>query len=426
MPKLHVAGFCEPGPSHIKNLAALGRELQRRGHRFTIFHLQALEREVLREGVDFAALDPAGGQQHQLRYPAAKMQRGVSAQNFLTFAKETATLICDAAPEALRTAGVDCVLADMAQPAVATVAEALRLPYVTVCHAVPLHRDPRVPPDFLPWRYRTEWWARWRNSLAYQVRDFMIRPLNQLLNQYRRKWGLRTYRKPEDSFSPYAQITQLIPEFDFPRCLPDCFHYVGPYRRSEASRVSFPFEYLDGRPVVYATMGTSAGHRSDLWLQIASACATLDVQLVISLGGATRTDEVEHLPGGPLVVDYAPQIELLARTTVLITHAGLNTAIEALAAGVPMIAMPVTGDQFGVAARIAYCGVGQIIDLANCRAAAVASALRELLNNPAYRSRAAELRRSIQTTRGAEAAADIIEDVMTTATTTQLASTPHP
>lgn len=49
----------------------------------------------------------------------------------------------------------------------------------------------------------------------------------------------------------------------------------------------------------------------------------------------------------------APQLELLKRASVCITHAGFNTVIESLANGVPQVAIPITHDQPGVAARIA-------------------------------------------------------------------------
>lgn len=415
----HIAAFCEPGPSHIKNTAAVGRELMRRGHRFTLFHLPQLEAQVLSEAVAFTPLTAntrsSLATDKEILYPVDSKQEGHSVKNFLSFAQASARLVCDVAPGALQAIGADGVLADMAQPGAATVAEHLSLPYVTMCHALPLHRDALVPPDFLPWAYRSEWWAKWRNVAAYRFRDSMIRPLNRVLNGYRKQWGLQPYHRPEDSFSPLAQITQLVKEFDFNRPnLPAYFHYVGPYRRSARSETPFPFHRLDGRRLIYASLGTSRGDRVDIWQAIADACAELDAQLVISLGGAPRTPEIAELPGAPLVVDFAPQIELLSRASVVITHAGLNTVMEALGNGVPMIAVPITGDQFGVAARLTHCGAGKIIHSKDFRAATVKAAVQEMLNEPQCRVRAAAMRDAIEQTRGAERAAEIIEKVIST------------
>src|SRR5580658_8714154 len=58
-----------------------------------------------------------------------------------------------------------------------------------------------------------------------------------------------------------------------------------------------------------------------------------------------------------------PQLELLKGAALCITHAGLNTALEALTQGVPMVALPIGYDQPGVAARIVYHGVGESLEI---------------------------------------------------------------
>jgi UDP:flavonoid glycosyltransferase YjiC (YdhE family) len=76
--------------------------------------------------------------------------------------------------------------------------------------------------------------------------------------------------------------------------------------------------------------------------------------LVISLGGGSTPGQIGLLLGNTLVVQMAPQLELLARATLVITHAGFNTALESLSCGIPMVAITVGNDQPGVAARIKW------------------------------------------------------------------------
>jgi zeaxanthin glucosyltransferase len=410
----HIACICDPGKSHIMNLAAIGRELENRGHRFTVFQVPDLEPVICAEHIGFSAL-PA----RALRAPPdpdlALEQGDASVRNFLHYAIEKAALFCEEAPRALQSAAIDGVVVDMSEPGGATAAEIAGLPFVTVCNAVPLHSDPNVPPEFLDWRYSTALWATLRNRLAYRVRDFMIRPLHGVLNRYRREHALRPYHSPEDSFSPFAQITQLVPEFDFARRrLPEVFHYAGPYRRASDAQVPFPFEQLDGSPIVYASLGTVLGKRGDIWQAITEGCALLDVQLVISLGGQSGPLLLPNPPRNTIVVRYAPQYDLLARAALAITHAGLNSVMEALSAAVPLIAVPITGDQFGVAARIAYTQTGEVISAAKCSAQAISAAVRKILGTPAYRERGSAIRDSIARTHGAVAAAGIIEEVFAT------------
>ena len=75
------------------------------------------------------------------------------------------------------------------------------------------------------------------------------------------------------------------------------------------------------------------------------------------------------MPGNPIVVPVAPQLDLLSRAALTITHAGLNTVLESLSYGVPMVAIPVGNDQPGVAARIKWRGVGELLALKHLKAA---------------------------------------------------------
>jgi hypothetical protein len=93
---------------------------------------------------------------------------------------------------------------------------------------------------------------------------------------------------------------------------------------------------------------------------VAEACAGLPIQPVISLGGGLSEESLGALPGSPLVVRYAPQLELLKLAALTIFHGGLNTALESLAHGVPMVALPVTIDQPGVGARIKRTHTGNV------------------------------------------------------------------
>jgi flavin-dependent dehydrogenase len=88
-------------------------------------------------------------------------------------------------------------------------------------------------------------------------------------------------------------------------------------------------------------------------------------------------------------------LELLKRATVCITHAGLNTVLESLAQGVPQLAIPITYDQPGVAARIAHKKTGVVTSLAELTADHLAGLLREVLNEPSYRANARKVQKAI-------------------------------
>jgi zeaxanthin glucosyltransferase len=70
-----------------------------------------------------------------------------------------------------------------------------------------------------------------------------------------------------------------------------------------------------------------------------------DVQVVLSVGKNLNPHSLGPTPSNTLVVRSAPQIELLKRAALCITHAGLNTVLESLAQGVPMVAIPIAYSQ---------------------------------------------------------------------------------
>ena len=124
-------------------------------------------------------------------------------------------------------------------------------------------------------------------------------------------------------------------------------------------------------------MGTLQNRSLEIFQCIAEACDGLDAQLVISLGGGS-SPELQSLPGSPLVVEYAPQLELLKKATLTITHAGLNTVLESLSEGVPLVAIPITNDQPGVAARLAWTGAGEVVPLSGLSVPRLRAAIQQV------------------------------------------------
>jgi MGT family glycosyltransferase len=134
------------------------------------------------------------------------------------------------------------------------------------------------------------------------------------------------------------------------------------------------------------------------------------VQLVISLGGGLEPEQLGPLSGDPLVVSYAPQLEIVKRAAVVITHAGINTVLESLAEGVPLVCMPLGNDQPGVASRVAMHGAGVVVSPRKANARRLHAAVRTILEDESYRIAARKLQTAILQIDGLELAADIIED----------------
>ncbi|MEM1308593.1 MAG: glycosyltransferase [Cyanobacteria bacterium P01_H01_bin.153] len=415
----HVGILCPTLTGHLNPMIAIGRELQRRSHRVTIIGFLDGEAKVHAASLEFLAIGTADFPQGSTRHflTALGELSGIAALRYsLELVKRATAILLEEGPPALKAVGVDCLMVDQSLYSGSTIAQVLDLPFVTVCCALMFNPEPNVPPFFTTWGYHPTWWARLRNQVGYQLLAILGKGQIQQIARYRQRRHLPPLDYDHGTYSNLAQICQQPAVFEFPRqSLPACFHFVGPCIDSSSREpAAFPFEQLTGQPLVYASLGTLQNQMLWLFEAIAGACQSLDVQLVIALGGGTSPTALPTLPGAPLVVGYAPQVELLSKATLTITHAGMNTVLESLSNGVPMVAIPITNDQPGVAARIAWTGTGEFIAPRALTAAKLHRKIHQVLTQPSYRQRAQRLQRAIRATRGPQQAADIIEQVIST------------
>jgi zeaxanthin glucosyltransferase len=131
---------------------------------------------------------------------------------------------------------------------------------------------------------------------------------------------------------------------------------------------------------------------------------------VLSIGDHIDRNKIGSLPSNAIVVNHAPQLEILQRASVCITHAGCNTVLESLVNGVPQVAIPVTHDQPGVAARIADKKTGLFVPLRDVSASRLGLLLDAVLNDSTYLENARYFQKSLAKINGLSFAANLLEE----------------
>jgi zeaxanthin glucosyltransferase len=410
----HFGMICPNTVGHLNPMLALADALRRRGHQVTFFLLGHPPASLQEGGFEVRPLGgtlfPADEFQAEIRKLGLLQGRAALKHTFALSARSASAIMANG-PLAVRAAGIDALTVDQVTSAGGTVADELGLPFVTVSNALLLNADPIVPPFFTHWQPRDTWWARLRNRITWDRLDQLYTPVISQIQARRKTLGLPAPQRIAEVWSSRLQISQQPAAFEFPRLeLPKQVRFVGPLRLPAGyPSAPFPWERLDGRPLIYASLGTLQNRVADNFRALAGACEGLDAQLVISTGNGLAPEALGELPGQPIVVPFAPQDELLRRAALAVTHAGLNTALDALAQGVPMVAVPVTNEQPGIAARIAWVGAGEVYTQRQLTPQRLRPLIERVLKEPSYRAAAASMREAIQASGGAPRAAELIE-----------------
>ena len=410
----HLGVLCYQGAGHLNPLIALSRELVSRGHRVTFFLPLELESQIREQGLGFfpinvSEVDPPRRGNGSAPRPQLGWMEDTRAR-LGRFDEEIGAYIREYLAT-ISAAKVDALLMGEITLAGPTVAEILRTPYFVVSTSIPHNFGWSAPQAFLP--YRT--WQEELQARIFEVSIFRMRgPVRRILDRHRRQKGLRPVAEIGGAFPELAHITQWPRCLDTPRQeVPDRFFYTGPFVDPDArSSVEFPWDKLNGQPLVYASLGTTRKANPEIYHRIASACAGLDLQLVVTLGGRRNLESFAHLPGNPLIVENAPQLDLLHKADLVITHSGPNTVLETLLSGKPMLALPVALDQPAVAAHLERLGVAEVLSPLHCSADEIREALLKLRTADCYREAAEAIQAQLQTLDGTAQAASIVEEAL--------------
>ena len=197
--------------------------------------------------------------------------------------------------------------------------------------------------------------------------------------------------KDEPAPSRYPELFLCPKAFDFPSPTKKNRYYVEAsieVERKEAH--TFPAdEPGDGRPLIYCSLGSQPyqyEHSENLFRSLIEAMKDRPGwRLVLAVGTDQTVASYHPLPNNVEVVNWAPQIEMLKRASIMITHGGLGGVKEAIFFAVPMIVYPCRWDQPHNAARIVYHGLGVRGDIHNVSVHHIHSLIDAIEKDPSYK-----------------------------------------
>ncbi|MFC6287757.1 glycosyltransferase [Nocardioides sp. GCM10027113] len=271
--------------------------------------------------------------------------------------------------------------------------EATGVPVVALSSTINMAPTPGVPPfgpGFLPATTDAE------RELHAQVAEQNLAAWNvalPVLNAAREEHGLGPLGHVLEQFTAAARVLILSSAaFDFPGELPPVVKHVGP--RLDDVAWAEPWTPPPGDdPLVLVALSSEFQDQADVLRRIVDGLRDLPVRGLVTTGRGVDPAEVAA-PDHVQVRRSAPHSAVLPHAAAVVTHGGHGTVLKSLAAGVPLVCLPMGRDQHDIAARLEHSGAGIRLP-ASAAAASVGDAVRSVLDDPAYRAAAGRLAAAI-------------------------------
>lgn len=269
-------------------------------------------------------------------------------------------------------------------------ADLLRLPAIASCSSFVMEKPP-LPDRMLERGFHPQ--------LDY---------LYEQLSEAQTEWKLKALELP-DLFFKKAPMTLVYTSRRFHpsgESFGDSFCFVGPSIADRDESYDFPIK--TSAKLVYITMGTILNRCNEFYNQCIDAFAGSDYQVIISVGSKTNLTELKEAPGNIHLRTYVPQLEVLKRADVVISHGGLNSVSEALYYGVPVIAIPLANDQPAVAKRLSELGAGTWLKMEEVTPELLLTSVNAILSDNTYREHSVQIGDTFREAGGFKKAADLI------------------
>jgi MGT family glycosyltransferase len=306
----------------------------------------------------------------------------------------------------------DVLVSDFAFFASAIAADALRIPYVTIYHSGLPFKGKTIPPfgSGLP---IADNYAEIGPQFVREEQK-VLGEVDAKINKVRKKYGLAPM-PPHVLRTPYSGWLNLITSheaIEAPRDnLGDNTFFIGTCfaNRKNQAGSDFPFAKLQpDKYKIYVSLGTVFNNKPQVFAKIIAALSKPEFQIIVSAGGAFAALAQKTWPDNVMIFPSVPQVDLLPHVDMVIGHGGNNSTNETLAAGKPLLILPVGGEQHDNARRIEYLEAGLWAEIESFSEEEIASKVLQIKNHKAYQEKAQYYQKKIEETQGPVTASSLI------------------
>ncbi len=188
----------------------------------------------------------------------------------------------------------------------------------------------------------------------------------------------------------------------------ESFKYIGPSITHRNEEISFPFENIKNKKIIYISLGTLLNNNNNFYMKCIKAFGQKEFVVIMSVGENTKIKDLGKIPANFIIKNYVPQLEVLQRADLFISHAGMNSVHEALYYGVPLVLVPQQPEQMMIGKRIEKLGVGICLNNKRINKNQLIDSANKILNNQIYFKKADHIRKTFIKSGGYKKAVDII------------------
>lgn len=385
-----IVFFCIPAHGHTNPTLGVVRELVSRGHEVLYYSYNVMKEKIEGAGATFVSCD--GYDMEQKLSPKDAVRIGKDLAFSTKILVDTTLALDDHVCAQMEKLKPDCIVADSMAVWGKAVALKLGIPFVssTTTFAFNQHSAKIMKQSFGElFRMIFSMGKIGKDIKRLQDKGY---PVKSVLDIIQNDDSTHTvvYTSPE--FQPCAETFS------------DKYVFVGPSIRPAESELEKTKEKL-----VYISMGTVNNDMLPFYKKCIAAFAKTDYQVIMSVGNLVPMEQFGQLPENVAVYPSVDQIAVLQKADVFISHCGMNSVNESLYYAVPLVMLPQTSEQGGVATRVEQLGAG--VKLEKTDAGAILSAVEKVLKESSYKKNASNISAGFKKCTGAKGAADKILSV---------------
>ncbi len=382
-----IVFFCIPAHGHTNPTLGVVRELISRGHQVWYYSYNIMREKIESAGATFISCDDYDTEQKLSAKDSTRVGKDLAFSTKILV--DTTLALDDKVCKEMAELKPDCIVADSMALWGKAVALKLGIPFVssTTTFAFNQH-SVKIMKQSIGDLFKMLFAMPKTSKQVKRLKDKGY-PVNNILDIIASDDNTHTivYTSPE--FQPCSETFS------------EKYAFVGPSIRSATEEIEKKRDKL-----IYISMGTVNNDMMPFYKACISALRDTDYQVIMSVGNLVSIEDFGELPENISVFSHVDQISVLEKADVFVSHCGMNSVSESLYFEVPLVMLPQTSEQKGVAERVSQLGAG--IKLDKLDGLSVLSAINKIFDDSTYKQNAVKISDGFKNCSGAKGAADKI------------------